>query len=179
MDSNAQNWDRNYPFSYDKLVDYDLSRCLSTKWVSPELGISKGYGELSGLSLVYYGITAYAGIGKDLIFNGDNKSKLLWYVGAGYTISFYGNDLIPHSSVSLGIALSENSHYRNHALTLDVRYIQWVGTERRWGLLGAAGIGMAGVTAGPPQLQFAWNVELGVCFQLRFGNKNYLDLFFE
>lgn len=160
----------------DKLVDPDFSGVTDSRWISPEIGISKGFGETIGFTIVYDCFTVYGGLGKDWMFNGNNKHKLLWNAGMGLTTSFI-DELVPNSSVRLGFTFSENSSYEHHALTLDCRCYKWIGTTRQWGVYGGGGLGIADITCKSTPIKFAWNIEVGFSYQIRFGNKIMYNLY--
>ena len=165
------------PFITDRLVDPDYSELYNNRWIAPMVGMSKGFGEMAGFSIVYSGLTMYVGFGKDWILCGENSSKLLWHTGLGFTTSFYGEQFDPHSSVMLGIDFSQNSHYKHHSLTLDCRYFRWIGYERRWGIYGGTGIGIADFTNSNAHIKFAWNLELGIAYRIPLRNE-YKNEFF-
>lgn len=158
-------------FKTDRLVDPDVSVLYDNHWIAPVVGISKGYGEMAGFSIVYSGLTLYSGIGKDWILLGNNSSRLLWHAGLGYTTSFYGTQYVPHSSVMLGLSFSQNSHFKHYSLTLDCRCFRWFGNERRWGAYGGAGVGISDFTNSSTHIKCAWNLELGIAYRIPLHNQ--------
>lgn len=175
LKDNAQIHNDANPYLGNVLGDPDFTEFYTNKWIAPTVGISRGYGEMAGITFVYYGLTAYVCVGKDWLSDSVNKHKLLWRTGLGYTNSFFGNDYNPHSSLMTGLSFSENSQYRHHALMLDGRYYRWIGSMRKLGIFVGAGVGIANLTNKSGQLKFAWNIELGFSFQIRFHPKSLID----
>lgn len=157
------------------LVDPDFAEFCTNKWIAPTVGISRGYGEMAGITFVYYGLSAYACVGKDWLSDSVNRHKLLWRTGLGYTNSFFGNDFNPHSSLMAGLSFSKNSQYLHHALMLDGHYYRWIGSMRKLGIFVGAGVGIANLTNKSGHLKFACNIEVGLSFQIRFHQKSLID----
>lgn len=162
-----------YPFiESNMLVDPDWGVIYPSRWLAPMVGISKGNGEMVGCSIVLYGLTFYGGVGYDFIFDPHNKSIPLWHVGAGYTFSTFNDELYnPNSSLMVGLSISESSHYEHKAITLDCRYTQWLGCNRKWGLYGGVGIGVANIIHRSGNPKCTWNLEAGVCYKIRLYTK--------
>lgn len=131
-------------------------------------GLSKSYGEFVRLRFALYGFNLYGGVGKDWLFDGDNKDKLSWHAGMGGYYAFGGNG-DPNMDVSFGLTVAENSAWENLSLLIDLDYTYWIGRWRRVGVFAGAGIGWADIKDLGKEghhSKFGWNLELGLTFRL-------------
>lgn len=140
-------------------------------------GISKAYGEYARLRAAFNGVNVYAGIGKDWLFDGINKDKLLWHAGLGGYYSFGGED--PWGDILGSVTVAKTAAWENVSLMLDCDFTYWFGRWRRVGCYCGAGAGFADIKDFGKQnghgTKFAWNLEFGLykqhCCQKNRGSK--------
>lgn len=133
-----------------------------------DFGLSKGFGEFCRLRVCAGGFQAYGGVGKDWLFDGDNKDKFLWHAGLGGYYSL-GGDYDRWGDVSFGLTVAENAAWENLSLTFDVGFNYWFGKWKRVGLFTGAGIGWGDIKDLGKEghhTKTAWNVEIGISFRL-------------
>lgn len=132
------------------------------------VGLSKGFGEFVRIRLAAGGFQIYGGVGKDWLFNGDNKDKFLWHAGLGGYASL-GDDNSRWGDVGFGVTVAENAAWENISLTFDVDLTCWFGRWRRVGVFGGGGIGwgdIKDVGKRGHHSEFAWNLEAGLIFRI-------------
>ncbi len=130
------------------------------------IGISKAFGEFLRVRLAAGGFQIYTGIGKDWIFNGDNKKKFLWHAGLGGYMSL-GYDDIRWGDISYGLTVAENAAWKNLSLTFDFNFTYWFDRRKRFGAFVGTGVGwgnLKSVTQKGEHTKCAWNVEVGAAF---------------
>ena len=131
-------------------------------------GISKAYGEYARLRAAFNGVNVHAGVGKDWLFDGINKDKLLWHAGLGGYYSFGGKD--PWGDILGSVTVAKTAAWENVSLMLDCDFTYWFGRWRRVGCYCGAGAGFADIKDFGKQdghgTKFAWNLEFGLCFRL-------------
>ena len=158
------------------LDDPDLYTPDGYPYLATSFGLSKLYGEYVRLKASlgkYAGYTLYGGIGKDWLFNGDNKDKLSWHVGLGYY-------LVPDDGheVTLGIAYSETSVVEGGALSFDIGYSYFFPfTNERVGVFAGTGIGIGNLKEALNSKEgeefkgkFIWDISIGISIKLFAGN---------
>lgn len=139
-----------------------------------ELGLSRMYGEyarLRGCLGGDNGFQIYGGVGKDWVFNGDNKDKLSWHAGLGY----YGvGGWDENQQFDFGITVSETPVVAGLAISFDLGYRYFFGRTKRFGLSGGSGIGVGNLKECCQERpsgeefpgKFVWNIEAGICIKL-------------
>lgn len=130
-------------------------------------GVSKAYGEFARLRLVFSAMNIYAGIGKDWLFDGVNKDKLLWHAGIGGLYHFGGVD--PWGDIGGAVTVARTAPWENISLMIDCDFTYWFGRWKRVGCFVGAGAGFADIKdAGKDRNEsgFAWNIEIGLTFRL-------------
>ncbi|MDE6403022.1 MAG: hypothetical protein K2K86_04350 [Muribaculaceae bacterium] len=133
-----------------------------------QTGLSKGFGEFARLRVAAGGFQIYSGIGKDWLFDGVNKGKLLWHAGLGgyYSFGDYSN---PNQDVAFGITVAQNAAWENLSLTFDIDYTYWFGRWRMVGAFAGEGIGWGDIKDFGKKghhTKTAWNLEVGLIFRL-------------
>ena len=139
-----------------------------------ELGLSRMYGEfvrLRGCIGGDYGFQIYGGVGKDWVFNGDNKGKLSWHAGMLY-YAVGGED--ENQQFDLGITVSETPVVAGLALSFDLGYRYFFGRTKRFGLFGGTGFGVGNLKECCKERprgekfpgKFVWDVEAGICIKM-------------
>lgn len=134
-------------------------------------GVSRTYGEFVRLRYTGYGFNGYAGIGKDWIFDGEYKNRILWHVGIGSYFAFGGNG-DPNMDVSLGLSAGGLAQYDKVSLMIDADYTYWIGRWRRVGVFAGASLGWGSFsevfnTSNYESMgKFAWNLEAGLTLRL-------------
>lgn len=130
-------------------------------------GISKAYGEFARLRVTYSAMSIYAGIGKDWLFNGINKDKLLWHAGIGGLYHFGGKD--PWGDIGGAVTVAQTAAWENVSLMIDCDFIYWFGRWKRVGCFAGAGAGFADVKDFGKEKNsggFAWNLEFGLVLKI-------------
>ncbi len=131
-------------------------------------GISKAYGEFARLRLAYGAFNAYAGIGKDWLFDGVNKDKLLWHAGIGGLYTFGGID--PWGDILGNVTVAQTAAWENVSLMIDCDFTYWFGKWKRVGCFAGAGFGFADIKDFGKKdgggTKFAWNVEFGLALRI-------------
>lgn len=179
MDESNNNHERNY--ETDNLyaqIGHSLSKeawehaASEGKGAYPGIhaftGVSKGFGEFIRLRYVQYGLLLYGGVGKDWLFNGENKDKVLWHVGFGGYYSF-GEESYRWGDLGLGMTFAENAGWENQSLTFDVDFTYWFGKWQRIGVFAGGGMGMSDLKHWGNEdrhSQFVWNLEIGLTFRI-------------
>lgn len=139
-----------------------------------ELGLSRMYGEFARLRWCTggdFGFQLYGGVGKDWVFDGDNKDKLSWHAGLGY-YAVGGYD--ENQQFDFGVTVSETPVVAGLALSFDFGYHYFVGSTKRFGFFGGAGFGVGNIKEcckERPQGEkfpgkFVWDVEAGICIKV-------------
>lgn len=132
-------------------------------------GISKAYGEFARLRVALGGFNGYAGIGKDWLFNGINKNKLLWHAGIGGLYHF-GDKKNPWGDISGMVTVAQTAAWEKISLMIDCDFTYWFGRWCRVGCFGGAGFGFANINdvgkKNAAGTKFAWNLEFGLTFRL-------------
>lgn len=131
-------------------------------------GISKAYGEFVRLRIAYLGLNAYAGVGKDWLFDGVNKNKLLWHAGIGGLYTFGGND--PWGDILGSVTVAQTAAWENISLMIDCDFTYWFGRWKRVGCFAGAGFGFADIKDfgknDGSKTKFAWNLEIGLTLRI-------------
>ncbi|MDE5987508.1 MAG: hypothetical protein K2H16_09585 [Prevotella sp.] len=146
-------------------------------YLALDLGISRMYGEFARLHCCLggdAGFQLYGGIGKDWIFNGDNKDKMSWHAGLGYymVLGYYEDQ-----QFDFGITYSETAVIAGGAITCDLGYRYFLGRARRLGFFGGMGFGVGNVKDCFKERyenekfpgKFVWDVQVGVCVKIFAG----------
>lgn len=134
-------------------------------------GVSRTYGEFVRLRYTGYGFNGYAGIGKDWIFDGEFKNRILWHVGIGSYFAFGGGGN-PNMDVSIGLSAGGLAQYDKVSLMIDGDYTYWIGRWRRVGIFAGASLGWGSFsevfnTSNYESTgKFAWNLEAGLILRL-------------
>ena len=142
-------------------------------YLSLNLGASRMYGEYARLKCCfgsYAGYTLFGGIGKEMIFHGENKDKLSWHAGVGYYIN---PDCESEHEITLSVVYSESPAVIGQALSCDIGYTYSLpATNYRLGFfIGAAG-GIGNLKGEERNWKdgdkstFVWDVSLGVNFKI-------------
>lgn len=154
------------------IADLTTIRSLSEGGAYPGLhanvGLSKGFGEFCRIRLAAGGFQVYGGVGKDWLFNGENKDKFLWHAGLGTYFSL-GDDYNRWGDVSFGVTVAENAAWKNLSLTCDFGFNYWIGRWKRIGVFTGAGIGWGDIKdlgKDHHHTKTAWNLELGIACRL-------------
>lgn len=138
-----------------------------------DLGISRMYGEFARLHCCLggnYGLQFYGGIGKDWVFNGENKDKMLWHAGMGW-YGVFGDD--ENHQLNLGIAFSETAVIEGGAMSFDIGYRCFLGETKRFGIFGGTGFGYGNIfnymkseTPSIESLKGIWDIHIGICIKI-------------
>lgn len=141
------------------------------------LGASRMYGEFARLKACLGnagGFILYGGVGKDWIFNSDNKDKLSWHGGLGY-YGIWGDD--DEQEFNMGITFSETSVCSGYALSLDLLYNYYFGNSTRFGVFGGLGLGVGNLKEAFKTEEgekfggkFVWDITLGIAIKLFAGD---------
>lgn len=144
-----------------------------------DLGASRMYGEFARLQCCLggdAGFQLYGGIGKDWIFNGDNKEKTLWHAGLGYYMvcGYYENQ-----QFDFGITYSETAVMKGGAISCDLSYRYFFGRTKRFGIYAGAGFGVGNVKEAFEERaedeefpgKAVWDIQVGFCIKL-FATKD-------
>ncbi|MCM1079856.1 MAG: hypothetical protein NC344_09155 [Bacteroidales bacterium] len=147
-------------------------------YLALDLGMSRMYGEFARLHICLggdVGFMLYGGVGKDWIFNGDNKDKMSWHAGVGY----YGVlGSYEEQQFNFGVSYSETAVIEGGALNFDLGYRYFFGKSQRFGLFGGAGFGVGNVNECFESRsenekfpgKFVWDIQLGICVKI-FASK--------
>ena len=145
-------------------------------YLAISLGMSRVYGEFARLKVCfgsYGGYAVYGGVGKDWIFNGENKDCLAWHVGMGYYLSpGYDNE----HEILLGINYAETPVCEGGSVNLDLGYTYHIPRlNNRLGIYVGAGVGGGNIkeaisSHGDVKAKFIWDVSVGISIKL-FANK--------
>lgn len=130
-------------------------------------GISKAYGEFARLRFTFSAMQIYAGIGKDWLFNGINKDKLLWHAGLGGLYHFGGEN--PWGDIGGAVTVAKTAAWENISLMIDCDFTYWFGRWKRVGCFAGLGAGFADISDFGKDKNtkgFAWNVEFGLTFRI-------------
>ncbi|MBO5426820.1 MAG: hypothetical protein J5996_00140 [Prevotella sp.] len=158
-------------------MTYDSSPVAGYPYLALALGISRMYGEFARLHCCLggdAGFQLYGGIGKDWIFDGDNKDKMSWHAGLGYYMAL-GYDA--NQQFDFGITYSETAVIAGGAITCDFGYRYFVGRTKRFGFFGGMGFGVGNVKDSFKERyenekfpgKFVWDVQVGVCVKIFAG----------
>lgn len=163
----------NFANNFQRMTYYSRSvagyPCLAL-----ELGLSRMYGEFARLRWCTQGdcgFQIYGGVGKDWVFDGDNKDKLSWHAGLGY-YAVGGDD--DNQQFDFGVTVSETPVVAGLAMAFDFGYRYFVGRTKRFGFFGGAGFGVGNIKEcfnERPQGEkfpgkFVWDVEAGICIKV-------------
>lgn len=146
--------------------------------VEARVAISRAYGEYFDLRCHLGGATGYllyGGIGKDWLFNGDNKEKLAWHVGIGTYFAIDDNN-----TVAWGLSISETPVVENYAMMCDINYDYFWGKNKTFGVFGGLGLGAGhlkdgyfgfqeeefGHRLGYEKIVFVWDIQVGIAVRL-------------
>ena len=145
--------------------------------LSFNLGASHMYGEFARLKACLGdagGFILYGGVGKDWIFNGNNKDKLSWHSGIGY-YGTWGDD--DEQEFNMGITFSETPVCPGYALSLDLSYNYYFGESTRFGVFGGLGLGVGNLKDAFATKEgdkfggeFVWDITLGIAIKLFAGD---------
>lgn len=182
--SGGYGYSEDYEYSSSNNNAYNLGRSLGRAIIYPRgdegdaypslqlaTGISRAYGENIKLRYTGHGFLAYASIGKDYLFDGEFKDKILWNVGLGSYFSF-GGDLDPNMDLSLGLSVGQQAQWEKLSLMFDIGYTYWIGSWRRIGIFAGGGLGWGKFTEVfntddyDSHSEFAWNIEAGIIIRL-------------
>lgn len=144
-----------------------------------DLGLSRMYGEFARLHCCLggdSGFRIYGGVGKDWVFDGDNKDKMSWHAGLGYYMALGDDD---NQEFDFGITASETAAMQGGAITCDFGYRYFFGRTKRFGVLGSAGFGCGNffdtmksdTDVDKEEGKFIWDVSVGICVKM-FASKN-------
>lgn len=141
------------------------------------LGTSHMYGEFARLKACLGnagGFILYGGVGKDWIFNSDNKDKLSWHGGLGY-YGIWGDD--DEQEFNMGVTFSETPVCPGYALSLDLSYNYYFGDSTRFGVFGGLGLGIGNLKEAFKTKEgekfggkFVWDITLGIAIKLFAGD---------
>lgn len=141
------------------------------------LGASRMYGEFARLKACLGGaggFILYGGVGKDWIFNSDNKDKLSWHGGLGY-YGIWGDD--DEQEFNLGVTFSETPVCPGYALSMDLSYNYYFGNSTRFGVFGGLGLGVGNLKEAFKTEEgekfggkFVWDITLGIAIKLFAGD---------
>lgn len=141
------------------------------------LGASRMYGEFARLKACLGGaggFILYGGVGKDWIFNSDNKDKLSWHGGLGY-YGIWGDD--DEQEFNMGVTFSETSVCSGYALSMDLMYNYYFGHSTRFGVFGGLGLGIGNLKEAFKTKEgeefggkFVWDITLGIAIKLFAGD---------
>lgn len=136
-------------------------------------GLSRTYGEFARLKVHIGGaggFVLYGGVGKDWIFNGENKDKLSWHAAIGYFMAL-GYDT--NQDLTLGICYAETPVIKGGTLNLDLTYSYFFGDKMRFGVFGGGAIGVGNVKEVMESTEsekfpgkIVWDLHLGIAFKL-------------
>ncbi|MBR0024715.1 MAG: hypothetical protein IJP59_08920 [Muribaculaceae bacterium] len=114
----------------------------------------------------------YGGVGKDFVWNLENKDKLSWHAGLGLALPL-GDDgeLTSPSDVSLGLTYGETPAYENKALLLELAFSHFFGSSRRFGLFASAGFGLGNFNEDIKEWfydnrHYVWDVTAGIAIRI-------------
>lgn len=141
------------------------------------VGASRMYGEFARLKACLGGaggLLLYGGVGKDWIFNSDNKDKLSWHSGLGY-YGIWGDD--DEQEFNFGITFSETVVCPGYALSMDLSYNYYFGDSTRFGVFGGLGLGIGNLKEAFKTEEgekfggkFVWDITLGIAVKLFAGD---------
>lgn len=171
-DSSSDSWSETGARIGRGLAEVGATRSFRDGGAYPGLhaniGLSKGFGEFCRIRLAAGGFQVYGGVGKDWLFNGENKDKFLWHAGFGGYFGL-GEDYDRWGDVSFGLTVAENAAWENLSLTFDVGFNYWFGEWRRIGVFTGAGVGWGDIKdlgKRGHHTKIAWNLELGIAIRL-------------
>lgn len=155
-------------------MTYNSRSVASYPCLALELGLSRMYGEFARLRWCTggdFGFQLYGGVGKDWVFDGDNKDKLSWHAGLGY-YAVGGDD--DNQQFDFGVTVSETPVVAGLAMAFDFGYRYFVGRTKRFGFFGGAGFGVGNIKEcfnERPQGEkfpgkFVWDVQVGICIKV-------------
>lgn len=155
-------------------MTYNSSPVAGYPYLGLDLGISRMYGEFARFHSCLggdAGFQLYGGIGKDWLFDGDNKDKVSWHVGLGYymVLGYYENQ-----QFDFGITYSQTAVISGGAITFDFGYRYFLGRTQRFGFFGGAGFGVGNVKECFEERyedekfpgKFVWDIQVGICAKI-------------
>lgn len=137
--------------------------------VQLQLGASRLYGEFARLKWCAGGeggFALYGGVGKDWLFDGEFKDKILWHGAMGYYGAFNEN-----ADFTIGVSYAQTAQFEDPILGLDGTFSFYFGSSTRFGFFVGGGAGMTspfGYITGddPDDVRFTWDANIGIAVKL-------------
>ncbi len=132
------------------------------------LGVSRAYGEFARLKWCsggLFGFTLYGGVGKDWLFNGDNKDIMSWHAAWGIYAANGGK-----GDFTFAFSVAETPVVEGHSFGVDLTYSHFFGNDRKIGIFGGAGFAAGNLDESYKNSNvdptFVWDIHFGVSFKL-------------
>lgn len=136
--------------------------------ISLLLGLSRYSGEfvrakwnIGGMG----GFALYGSVGKDYLWNLQNKNKLAWNVGLGYYFAWESEySMYANNAFDISVAFGETPLVPNYGVLVQFEYEHWFGDSGRVGVFGSAGLGLGDTKN--KNGEFIWDLAAGITIKL-------------
>ena len=132
--------------------------------VQLQFGASRMYGEFAHVKACLggeSGFMLYGGIGKDWLYDGPFKDKLLWHAAIGY---YYG--LGKSADFTIGVSYAQTAQIKDQVMGVDATLSYYFGNTKRFGVFVGGGYNTTLPWGDNMVSESTWDLNVGVAVML-------------